>query len=138
MYMLKGLETHREKVSDDNVPKEKVTLLGKRPVEDSGNLLGADEVPVDKARLETARSDMLVAGRSLDGAHTQRAEGVGIVVLIGQIERGPLEQIEGVNILDDGAVAEILGHGSHGSVLDGRVVDLALGALFDDLGVCQP
>lgn len=110
-------------------------LLRKRSVQNRSNLLRTRQIPVDETRLQMPRRRHLVLRRRLDGLDAQGAQRLEKVVLLGQVQGGPLEKIDGVDVLDDGAVFEIFLDGRHGGVLGRRVIELALCAYFEDLNV---
>lgn len=76
---------------------------------------------------------MLVLGRSLDCPHPQWAKSIQKVILLGEIQGRPLQQVQRIHVLNDGAILDVLGHGSHSGQLGTRVIDLALGAYLQNL-----
>lgn len=98
--------THAEKISDNDVPEEEYPVMREGPVQDGGNLLRADEVPVKEARLEAPNAGIAVLGTGLDAPDLQRAKGVGEFALILKAAGGPFEQVQGVDVLDGSAVLD--------------------------------
>lgn len=76
---------------------------------------------------------MTVLGRGLCRSHAQDAKGLGKVGLGHQVEGGPFEQVEGVDILDHDAGLDKLPDGGDGGELGHGVVELALSTYFDSL-----
>jgi hypothetical protein len=136
------VQTYRQHVSNDNIPEQKVPLLRKGPVKNGGNLgiplvceqrqpsaavsaaylLGADQVPVQKTRLQASRSSDLIFGRSLDSSHPQRTDCIGKQILGNQLQSRPLQQVNAIDILDDSAVLEELVDSRNGRILGVGVI----------------
>jgi hypothetical protein len=70
--------------------------------------LGVGEIPVQQARLERLDGGLAILGRGLDGPDSQGAERLGVVVLVDEVETGPLEQVDGLDILDDDIIPNVL------------------------------
>lgn len=107
-------------------------------VAEGGYLLRVDEIPVQQTGLEAACCGGLFLGRSLDASHTQRAQRVGKEAVVEQPRRSPLEQIEAVDVLDDGPVLRVLLQRRNSGELGTRVIELALAAYPDNLGASPP
>lgn len=122
---------------DSDIPEHEMTLLRKGPIQNGRNLLRARQVPMHQTRLQMTRSADPVLGRRLDGLDPERTQRVGEVVLLYQVQRSPLEQINGVDVLDHRPLLQILLHSRHRGELADRVVYLALCAYFEDLHVME-
>lgn len=96
-------------------------------------LLRTDQIPVQQTRLQAPRRRDLVLWRRLDEPHPQSPQRLGELIRMRQVLRGPLEQVNAVGVLDNGAVLDKLRHGGYGRELCAWVIQLALGADLDYL-----
>lgn len=100
----------------------------------SAHLLCADKIPMQQTRLKAANAAVPVLWHCLDEPHPQDAKSPVEIPLILEVADGPLEQIDPVDILDDGALLDVLLKGDESRRLLGGRVELALCAYFHDLG----
>lgn len=100
--------------------------------DDGKYLLCVDEIPMQHARLK-ARDSSRALGVGLHPAQPQHSECVGVVAVLHEVGASPLVQLDGVEVLDDGALAHQVIHHEQNGILVCRRVQLRLCTDLDGL-----